>query len=57
MTVQDIASWLAAQSAQALAEFEEGIEHYRWGEDIPSAGQFSTAFELGWKFARLQHSN
>ena len=57
MTVQDIASWLAAQSAQTVAEFKDGIEYYRWGEHIPSVGQFSTAFELGWRFAKLQHSN
>jgi hypothetical protein len=57
MSIQDIISWLEGQHIETLSEFKDGVEHYRWGEDIPSAGQFSTAFELGWRYARLQHSS
>jgi hypothetical protein len=57
MTIEQIINWLKHQSPETLSEFKDGVEHYRWGEDIPSVGQFSTAFELGWRYARLQHSS
>ena len=58
MTMQDISIWLESQSEPTIAcEFKNGAEYYRWGEDNPSGSDFSTAFKLGWVFARFQHLN
>lgn len=57
MTVAEIIEWLKSQSEETVIEFKDGANHYRWGEDLPNFGEFSAAFELGWRFARLQHSN
>ena len=57
MTMEEIGSWLKSQSEPVVCEFKDGAEYYRWGEDIPSDSDFSTAFKLGWVFARFQHLN
>lgn len=55
MTIEQIIEWLKRQPQQVVTEFREGVDYYRWGEDLPS--NCSVAFENGWRFARLQHSN
>ncbi|HEY9813947.1 MAG TPA: hypothetical protein V6D31_10510 [Candidatus Sericytochromatia bacterium] len=55
--MQDIVFWLKHQPESIVCEFKNGAEYYRWGEDIPSDSDFSTAFKLGWVFAKFQHSN
>jgi hypothetical protein len=57
MTIQDIVFWLENQPDPIGCEFKDGVEYYLWGEDIPTDSNFSTAFKLGWIFARFQHSN
>ncbi len=54
MSAQQIAEWVSQQPTHTIEEFMEGMEYYRWGEDIPNFGEFSTAFELGWQFAKIQ---
>lgn len=57
MTIYQIIVWLHSQPNKTIAEFNDGINYYRWGEDLPEFGEFSPAFEIGWRFARLQNSN
>ena len=54
MSAQQIAEWVSQQPAHIIQEFIDGMEFYRWGEDIPNFGEHSTAFELGWQFAKIQ---